>query len=528
MPRIWRSTRRARTRSLPVQVATELPPGQSPPQESFTKQKPVVFVWRMRLILFLLVLVSCQTAAVAQSQAERVDSLLKREMRERRISGLQATVVKNGKIVLSISAGTADLQHSVPVSNRTVFPIYSCTKAFTGVAIMQLVEEGKLDLSAPISRYLDDLPESWKPITIKQLLTHVSGLPNILRLLDPITYGLPSGVSEGELWKKIKSLPLGAPVGERFSYNQTNYALLGKIVDKLRAKPFAEVFKERQFQVAGMQGTGFGDSRDVVPNKTPTYRYVRNIDGEKLDQERLVIDYAEFPPFRRTASGMNSTAEDLARWLIALQQHKLLKTKSALDTLWTAGSFNNGSPTQWAIGWMTKPRPKHRAVVATGGSRAAFFVYREDDLAIVVLTNLVGAFPEEFVDELAGIYNPEIATSDPVTALRLELRQRGYEHAIEVFKELKQKNPDFQPLETDLNDWAYRMLNGGGKPKQALEIFKLNVFLHPNSANVYDSVAEAYEANGHRDLAITNYKRSLELDPNNTNAAQQLKRLSQF
>lgn len=472
----------------------------------------------MRLLLFFLIIVSWQTAAVAQSEAARVESLVSREMRERRIPGVQAVVLKNGKIVLSIASGTADIQHGVPVTKQTVFPIYSCTKAFTGVAIMQLVEEGKLDLSSPISRYLDDLPESWRPITVKQLLTHVSGLPNILRLLDPITYGFPAGVTEEDLWKKIKSQPMASAVGERFSYNQTNYALLGKIIDKLRGQPFADVFKTDQFHVAGMKSTGFGDSRDVIPHKTSTYRYVN---------KKLTIDYAEFPPFRRTASGMNSSAEDLARWLIALQQGKLLKTKSALDTLWRAGTFNDGSATTWAIGWMAKPRPKHRALIATGGSRAAFFVYPEDDLAIVVLTNLAGAFPEEFIDEIAGIYNPEIALSDPVTALRMELRKRGYEQAIEVFKELKRKNPEFQPRENDLNDWAYRMLNGGGKPKEALEIFKLNVFLYPTSANVYDSVAEAYEANGNRDLAIVNYKRSLELDPKNSNAAQQLKRLGQ-
>jgi CubicO group peptidase (beta-lactamase class C family) len=471
--------------------------------------------------------VTCQTAAVAQPEAARVESLISRQMRERRIPGVQVAVVKNGKIVLSLTRGTADIQHSVPVTKQTVFPIYSCTKAFTGVAIMQLVEDGKLDLSAPISRYLDDLPDAWKPITVKQLLTHVSGLPNILRLLDPITYGLPAGVTEADLWKQTQSLPMASAVGERFSYNQTNYALLGKIIDKLTGKSFAEVFQTRQFQPAGMQRTGFGDSRDVVANKTPTYRYVRSVDGEKLREEKLVVDYAEFPPFRRTASGMNSSAEDLAHWLIALQQGKLLKSKPALETLWRAGAFNDGSPTLWAMGWMTKPRPKHRAVIATGGSRAAFIVYPDDDLAIVILTNLAGAFPEDFIDELAGIYDPEIALSDPVTALRMELRQRGYDQAIEVLKELKKRNPAFQPLENDLNEWAYRMLNGGGKPKEALEIFKLNVFLYPTSANVYDSVAEAYEANGNRELAISNYKRSLELDPKNTNAAQQLKRLGQ-
>ena len=479
----------------------------------------------MRLFVLLLLVVGLHTVGFAQPATKNVETLLQREMLERRIPGLQIAVVRNGKIVLLRAFGIADLQHSVPVTNKTVFPIYSCTKAFTGVAVMQLVEQGKVDLAAPISRYLEGLPPSWQPITVRQLLTHVSGLPNILDLLDPVTFGLPRGTSEEALWTKLKSLPALAQLGERFSYNQTNYALLGKIIDKLSGKPFAQVFNEGQFQIAGMQSTGFGDSRDILPSATPTYRYIRSRDGVRLDQETLVKDYAEFPAFRRTASGMNSTAEDLARWLIALQQRKLLHTNSALNTLWTAGTFNNGQPTQWAIGWMTKPRPKHRAVIATGGSRAAFFVYPEDDLAIVVLTNLAGAFPEEFVDELAGYYKPEIAASDPVTALRIQLRKRGFEHAIAVFQELKSKDADFQPLENDLNDWAYRMMNGGGKPTEALEIFKLNVFLYPNSANVYDSVAEAYANNGNRELAISNYKRSLELDPKNTNAAQQLKKL---
>ncbi len=320
-------------------------------------------------------------------------------------------------------------------------------------------------------------------------------------------------------------MPVEFSPGERFSYNQTNYALLGKVIDTFAGKPFAQVFRERQFQIAGMSHTGFGDARDVVPNMTRTYRYVTRLDGEKLREEKLVHDYAEFPEFRRTASGMNSTAEDLARWLIALKQGKLLRTKAALHTLWTPGSYNNGSPTPWALGWVTKPRPKHRAVIATGGSRAAIFMYPEDDLAVVVLTNLAVSFPEDFVDELAGFYEPAIPASDPVTALRMQLRERGYEHAQQVFNELKKKDPALLPLEQDLNDWAYRMLNGGGKPKEALEIFKLNVFLYPSSANVYDSVAEAYAANGQRDLAIKNYKRSLELDPQNTNAIQQLKKL---
>lgn len=480
----------------------------------------------MRVFLLSALIVILQSFVCAQSQSSKAEALLRREMSERKIPGLQAAVASGGKIVLLKSLGTADVQNSVPVSDQSVFPLNSCTKAFTGVAVMQLVEEGKLDLSAPVSRYLDDLPAMWQPVTVKQLLTHVSGLPNVLRVLNPVTNGFENGMNEESVWVKLKAMPPAFPPGERFSYNQTNYALLGKIIDKLSGKPFAVFFQEKQFQIAGMKNTVFADSRDVVPNMAQTYRRVEALDGQKLDAEKLINNYAEFPPFRRTASGLNSTAEDLARWIIALKNGKILKTKSALNEMWTAGKFNDGSPTEWTLGWMTKPRPAHRAVIATGGGRAAFFVYPEDDFAVIVLTNLAGAFPEDFIDELAGIYQPEIAASDPVTALRIELRTRGYDQAVKVYRELKSRNPNFQPLEKDLNSWAYRMLNGGGKPKEALEIFKLNVFLYPASANVFDSVAEAYEKNGFRDLAIENYKHSLELNPKNTNAVEQLKKLA--
>jgi CubicO group peptidase (beta-lactamase class C family) len=477
----------------------------------------------LRLFLSLLFIVSFHLLAVAQSKTDNAETLLRREMQERRIPGLQVAVVHHGKVVLLRSFGIANIQNSVPVTNRSVFAINSCTKAFTGVAIMQLVEEGKIDLSSPVSRYLDVLPTAWQRVTIRQLLTHVSGLPNILQ--NQNTGKLVGDGGEDAAWAKVQTMPMEFPTGERFSYNQTNYVLLGKIIDKLNGKPFAQVFMERQFQIAGMPNSGFGDSRDVITNMAQSYRYVRNLDGHMLSEDKLINFYGEFPPFRRTASGMNSTAEDVAHWIIALQQGKLLKTKVALNTLWTAGTYNNGAPTQWALGWMTKPRVKHSAVIATGGGRSAFFVYPNDDLAVVILTNLAGASPEEFIDELAGYYNPEISASDPVTVLRIQLRKRGYEHAAEVFKELKSKDAAFQPSETDLNDWAYRMLNGGGKKKEALEIFKLNVRLYPASANVYDGVAEAYEANGDRELAVKNYERSLELDPSNTNAVQHLKKL---
>ncbi|MDF7815996.1 serine hydrolase [Runella sp. MFBS21] len=443
------------------------------------------------------------------AQNPQLESIIKREMQERRIPGLQIAVVQRGQIVLSKSYGIANLQYAIPVTSKSIFQINSCTKAFTGVAIMQLVEEGKIDLEAPVSRYLDSLPQAWQPVKVRQLLTHVSGLPDILRVLETS----PPNLSEEAAWAKTTIAPMSFTTGTQFSYNQTNYALLGKIIDKYRQKPFAEVFKELQFQAAGMPNTGFGDYRDVIPNMTQSYKYVSSLNGQKLKEEKIINFNAEFPPFRRTASGMNSTAEDIAKWIIALQKGNLLKTKTAIKTLWTAGTYNNGKPTQWALGWMTKPRAKHSAVVATGGGRSAFFVYPEDDLTIVVLTNLSGASPEDFIDELAGCFNPEIPASDPLTALHIQLRKQGFDQAIAIVKEQKAKG-GIPPSEPDLNDWAYRLLSKG-RLTEALPLFHLNVYLYPDSWNVYDSYGEALMKNGQKEEAIRMYKKSLELNSQN-------------
>ncbi|GAB3025327.1 serine hydrolase [Spirosoma pulveris] len=461
------------------------------------------------------------SSVATQKSANALDKFLRGQMGQLKIPGMQVAVVQHGHLVFSRSYGFANLQDSIPVTSRSIFAINSCTKAFTGVAIMQLVEEGKVDLGAPVSRYLDGLPATWQTITIRQLMTHVSGLPDVLRVL-----GTPEQeISEETAWARTRAMPMAFPTGEQFSYNQTNYALLGKIIDKLRDKPFVQVFSERQFRLAGLANTGFGDSRDVIPHKAPSYRWISRLDGQVLRTPKLTPAYEEFPIFRRTASGMNSTAEDMAHWIIALQQGKLLKTKAALDTMWTAGRYNNGSPTQWALGWgLTKFRPKHKAVGMSGGGRSAFLVYPDDDLAVIVLTNLAGSSPENFIEEIAGYYNPDIPASDPITSLRLQLQKRGFEQAIPVANELKKRS--LQPKEDELNDWAYRLMSSG-QTKEALELFKLNVSLYPESWNVYDSLAEGYERLGSSELAVKNYKQSLALNPANTNAIDHLKKAGQ-
>lgn len=464
------------------------------------------------------------SAPAIQQAAAALDTFLRGQITQLRIPGMQVGVVQGGRLVFNKSYGFANLQDSVPVDSKTVFAINSCTKVFTGVAIMQLVEDGKVDLSAPISRYVDSLPATWKPVTIRQLLTHVSGIPDVLRLFNPTTHGLGEWRTEAAVLAKLKTLPMDFPTGEQYSYNQTNYLLLGMVIDKLTGKPFAQVFQEQQFRPAGMTHTLFGDSRDVIPHFAPTYNYKTSLNAQNQKVEKLTPNYSEFPFFQRTGSGLNSTTEDMANWITALQQSKLLKTKAVLDTMWSPGHYNNGTPTQWALGWgITKVRPEHRAVGMSGGGRSAFLIYPDDDLAVIVLTNLGGSSPENFLEEIAGYYNPEIPLSDPITAIRLQLNKRGFTQAIPVANELKKRN--LFPNENELNDWAYRVMSSG-QTKEALELFKLNVSLYPDSWNAYDSLAEGYEKLGDSTLATENYRRSLALNPDNKNAVGHLDKLA--
>lgn len=365
---------------------------------------------RLLSSMFLLCLTIASSPVQAQTQAaqvDQVDHLLQAQIQKRGIPGLQVAIVQRGRIILLRAYGLESVESAVPVTNRSIFPLNSITKTFTGVAAMQLVEAGKLDLDAPASRYLDNLPTPWRAITVRQLFSHTSGLPDIV---DEELRLLVDG-DEAASWAKVQALPLEAAAGERFKYNHTNYVLLGRIIDKLAGKPFTQLIKEQQFDVVGMPTTGYFDARDVVPHIARSYRYVNAAEGGK----KLNTRYEVWAPSLLTATGINTTAEELARWTIALQQGRLLHSKAALKTLWTPARLNDGSTAGfssfingYAIGWPTVERAQHRALVSGGGARAALAIYPEDDLTIIILTNLLGASPVQFVDEIAALYLPSM------------------------------------------------------------------------------------------------------------------------
>lgn len=322
-------------------------------------------------------------------------------MQQRKIPGLQLAIIKDGKIIKTGNYGYANVQDSIPVSDKTVFTINSITKAFVGVAIMQLVEAGKLKLTDPVFNYVKDIPLAWQAVTIQQLLSHISGIPDIVDEEEAVMI-LPD---PEEAWKKVLASPMEFTPGEKFSYNQTNYLLLGRVIDKLSGMNFTEYITKEQLVKTGMNRTivaGFGATKDVIANAAAGYTYRRG---------KLANMFFSFPPFLQTAAGMSSTAKEMGQWIIALQKNELLKRNESITALWNPAILNNGKTggftpllNGYAAGWPVLVRDKHPAVAPVGGGRSALFVYPKDSLSIIVLTNLSGGTPDSFIDGIAGFF----------------------------------------------------------------------------------------------------------------------------
>ncbi|MBA8987677.1 MULTISPECIES: serine hydrolase domain-containing protein [Sphingobacterium] len=484
---------------------------------------------KLNLIILQIVILFSQQA-FAQNTVDSIDVFIKRKMGQLQIPGLQLAIIKDGKLDKVANYGVANIEHQIPTNTKTTFSINSMTKAFVGVAIMQLQEQGKLNIDDSISLYITDIPETWESITIKQILSNVSGLPNNIDEKEQV---LGDG-SESLNWKMVKQLPLEFKPGEKFSYNQTGYYILGRIIDSLSGQNFTQFIEENQFKTCEMSSTVFGDSFDIIPHNSNSYSTLINIDGKWINDGKLHNAYASFPLFFRTATGIISTAEDLSKWLIALQSGKLLKNKESINQMFTATKLNNGKfggfnklTNGYALGWPTVERDEHPAVSPVGGMRSALFVYPIDDLSIIILTNLQGSNPEWFIDEIAGYYFPDMKVENGfgfsmnLKLFREKVIKSNFQNIFKVYHKLSQSNKNFILMEDEVNTWGYQLVEQN-KINEALEVFKLNTFLFPNSWNVYDSYAETLESIGKQKEAIINYRKSLELNSENVTARKYL------
>ena len=335
-----------------------------------------------------------------EGSREDLRAYLAKFMQERRIPGLQLAVLQDQHLVATENLGLANLEHGIPVTSDSIFSINSVTKALTGVALMQLVEAGLLDLAAPVSTYLDGLPEPWKPITVRQLATLSAGLPDIMVTKADQQVALVGDGTEEKAWETVYSLPLEFSPGSGYSYSQTCYALLGRIIDHLADMPFVQFIAERQLVPAGMSSTRHANDADLIPGRATTYCAL-NPDGSFVDV--IFNSRLDWPPVLQTAAGMHSTAEDMAKWIVALQNGTLLSEASVTE-MQSPVPLEGDRPGKWGIGWLMGQTAQGRVCAPAGGCKSQLVLY-PDGLSVVLLTNLIGGLPEQFQAASGGEFD---------------------------------------------------------------------------------------------------------------------------
>lgn len=335
----------------------------------------------------------------------RVDNFVKAEMLKQKVPGVSVAVVKNGKIILAKGYGFANVEHNVPVKPETIFQSGSVGKQFTAAAVMLLVEDGKIELEDKIGKYLGEVPEGWKNITVRHLLTHTSGMTDY-----PPDFDFRKDYTEDELLARAKTIPLGFAPGEKWAYSNMGYVILGILIRKASGKFYGDFLQERVFKPLGMNTARIISEADIVQNRAAGYRLVK----DELKNQEWVS-----PSLNTTADGaLYLNVYDMAKWDAALYGEKLLK-KSSLDQMWTPVKLNDGKTSPYGFGWALGEVNKRR-IIEHGGSWQGFksFIARYPDtsLTVIVFANLAQTNPATFAHGVAAIYDPALTPPKPVTA----------------------------------------------------------------------------------------------------------------
>ncbi|MBV8531037.1 MAG: beta-lactamase family protein [Candidatus Eremiobacteraeota bacterium] len=340
---------------------------------------------------------------LTNEQIASIDRFVAAEMSRTHVPGAAVGIYSRGEVLLAKGYGLANVELNVPVKPETIFQSGSVGKQFVSAAIMMLVEEGRVSLNDSISKYFPHAPPSWKPILVKNLLSHTSGLAEYEsdeRTGPNGPFYLRLDFTERQLLRKIEALPIESPPGVKWDYRNTNYVLLGMLIHKVTGTFYADYLAERIFKPLGMSSTRPISETDIIPNRAAGYQW----DGTLKNQDWVS------PTFNSTADGtLYFNVPDLAKWDEALYTTRLLR-QSSLDTMWTVYKLRDGkpNPANYGFGWIVATQNGHRLIEHDGawqGFTCSIQRYPNDSLTVVVLTNLdaANARPEYMATVIAGL-----------------------------------------------------------------------------------------------------------------------------
>jgi CubicO group peptidase (beta-lactamase class C family) len=446
----------------------------------------------------------------ALPQANQIDSLLK----EADISGIQLIYVKDGK-VREFDRGVIKDGSAKKINPHTIFQAASLSKTVFAYAVLRLCDRGIINLDSPLLGYVGSYERfktnnpGYAKITARMVLRHSTGLPN---------------------WGNDSSVNLIFTPDSMFSYSGEGYWFLQRVLEKKLGKPLNDIMQQEVFDLLQMHFSSYVWKAE--------FDSIASMDHSKPEDLRNFQN-------ANAAFSLLTNAHDYNIFLSALlagkglspAMHKLMFQKSISGKRFREANELADPYIFWGLGLGLVETKKGEAIWHWGdnevykcfylaypstGERLIYFTHSQNGLNIT--SELMSLFIGQQKYWTSTWLNYGYSSPPTMKAFRKSLDQMGYDHAYAQYEELKKKDSGFSITENDLNMFGYQLLRNK-KTRDAIEIFKLNVSLFPNSSNVYDSLGEAYADDGEKELAIKNYKRSVELDPGNTNAVEQIKKL---
>jgi CubicO group peptidase (beta-lactamase class C family) len=482
-------------------------------------------------IIILFILVSNYVAAQeSPSQIEeKVDPVIQQVMKSYDLPGMAIAIVKDDEIVYAKGFGVKNLETKDPITAKSLFHMASVSKPFSATAIMQFVEQGKVKLDDPVVKYLPYFKindERHKEITISQMLSHISGMPDVFDYeWDKPEY------DDGAAERYVRSLAdkeLIAVPGETFAYSNMAFEVLGDLIAKVAGMSFEDYVKTNILDPLDMKESTF-----LKKQVSPELATTPHVMG-------LKIEISDIYPYHRAhapSSTLHSSALEMCNWAIANMNRGTFKGKRILkpesyDVLWEPAKLNNGKTVRSGLSWFLRTYREIDTVFHSGGDvgyRTFFVMMPEKKAAAVVLSNCDFAPTGNIA--IAALFmtlelEPPPIPGPPIrAALGKTIAQKGVDAAIEQYRELKEnhaKSYSFDPGQ--LNRLGYQLINLE-RIEDAIKIFKLNIEAYPKVANGYDSLGEAYMKKGDNENAIKYYEKALELDPKMGTAIEALKKL---
>jgi CubicO group peptidase (beta-lactamase class C family) len=480
-------------------------------------------MYTKRLVLYIIVfIILVSSISIPQSKTDKIDELLNRYLEYRLFNG-STLVADNGEVIFKKGYGLANMEWNIPNSYDTKFRLGSITKQFTSMLIMQLVEKNKIKLEDKITDYLPyyrkDIGDK---VTIEMLLTHTSGIPSYTNQPDFFEKTSKKYFAPDDFIKEYCSGDLEFEPGTKFNYNNSGYFILGGIIEHVTGKTYEEALSENIIKPLGLNETGYDNFETIINKRAAGY--------EKAGSGYSIAPYLDMAlPY--AAGSLYSTVEDLYKWDLALLNNKILPKKYMDDIFKGRVDARNS---QYAYGWFidTLSLAEQRFVVYNhGGGINGFntinYIVPEKGHVVILFSNAGGAPLNNITNAIINILNDQeykFPAKPLVDQLNQTIEKEGVAEAISQFNKLKNDKELYSYNERELNLLGYSYLRAN-KIEEAIEIFKLNIQEYPKSWNVYDSYAEALMVKGENEGAIENYKKSLELNPNNKQGIEQLKKL---